>query len=411
MLNKFSLNNFLFISFFLIFLHFIPIGVETQPHISLILALVIFFSSIKSYNYVKKDIIFLYLLLVVIFIYALLQIIYQYSLSPLLELTKYFIGPIVYIAIRYSNFSISYKVFRNTLYSLIFLGFINLIFPSIYEFIFGIIIPRFSGNQVGGVRGITILTPEPSYFVIFQIILLITIEKQLSYKHITVAERKYLNILKYLALFLSLFTKSALVLLICIIFLIPSKINFKRFFLLILLIPIIAFLTYTFFSENRLSQIINLLYDLLKEGDFNIVTFLFTQESSGGTRVIVNFLAIASIFINPFGSGLGSFSNMLGFYGAYFGLDISNHEVLGSDSINKIYPQTYFANLCNDIGIFALLLFPIILVNNENSNKAYNLKRNLCLVFMILFQSQITNPAFWYLIAISKISHDQKILK
>ena len=52
-----------------------------------------------------------------------------------------------------------------------------------------------------------------------------------------------------------------------------------------------------------------------------------------------------------------------------------------------------------------------ILINNDNSNKAYNLKRNLCLVFMILFQSQITNPAFWYLIAISKISHDQKILK
>lgn len=411
MISKSFLNNFLFLSFFLIFFHFIPIGVETQPHISLILALAIFFTSTKSYNYVKKDIFFLCLLLAIIFVYAFLQIVNHFSISPILELTKYFIGPIIYFAIRFSNFSISYKIFRNIVYSLFFLGFINLFFPSIYEFVFGNFIPRFSGNEVAGVRGITILTPEPSYFVIFQIILLITIEKQLSYKNITVAERKYLNILKYITLFLSLFTKSALVLLVCIIFLIPSKINFKRFFFLILVIPLITFFTYTYFSENRLSHVFSLLYNLVKEGEFNIVTFLFTQESSGGTRVIVNFLAIASIFINPFGSGLGSFSNMLGFYGAYFNLDISNHEVLGSDSINKIYPQTYFANLCNDIGIFAILLFPIILINNDNSNRAFNLKRNFCLFFMILFQSQITNPAFWYLIAISKISHDQKILK
>ena len=178
-----------------------------------------------------------------------------------------------------------------------------------------------------------------------------------------------------------------------------------------LFIPIVAFLFYTFFYENRLFQIINLIHTLVKKGDFDLVSFLFTQESSGGTRIIVNFLAIASIFINPFGSGLGSFSDKIDLYSTYFGLDLSKHEVLGVDLINKIYPQTYFANLCNDIGLFSMLLFPIILLNNDNSNKSFNLKRNLCLIFLILFQSQITNPAFWYLIAISKIPNEQKIIK
>jgi hypothetical protein len=411
LLNKKTIFNLLFISFFLIFFHLIPINVETQPHLSFIFALLLFVTA-KSTNYkFKKDILFLYLLLSILLAYTCLQFLLEFSFNPILEFIKYLIGPIIYLAIRNNYITINFKIFRLVIFSLSFFALLNLITPNIYEFFFGRIIPRFSGNIAGGIRGITILTPEPSYFAIFQIILLIIIEKQLTNLTLTTVEISKLKVLKFILIVISFLTKSAFVILISFIFLLPKKINFIKLFKIAFIVVILLFLFYNLFTENRLSQILILLYTLISEGNFDLSNFLFNQESSGGTRIIVNFLAIFSILIHPFGSGFGSFSNMISQYAVYFDLNISKHEVLGSDLLAKIYPQTYFANLCNDIGIFSLLLFPVIFLNNDNSNKGYNIKRNLCLFIMIFFQSQITNPAFWFLIAISKIPHDKKILK
>jgi hypothetical protein len=411
LVNRLEINNLLFISFFTIFFHLIPIGVETQPFLSVIIALLLFFSSNDSGFIFKKDVVFLYFLIFVLFAYSFYQLTFYYSFIPVLEFFKYLIGPIIFLALRKSTFVISYKIFKIIVYILLFFGLLNLILPSMYEFVFGNIIPRFKGNAPGGIRGITILTPEPSYFVVFQIILLTIIEKQLAYKNLSLLESKKLIYLKILVLLLSLFTKSAYVLILGLIFSLPSKINIKKLLKILLISFLLLLLLLNFFSENRLFQIVNLLYELVSEGDFDFISFLFKQESSGGTRLIVNFLAIFSIFINPFGSGLGSFSEMIDFYSNYYNMDISAHEVLGGDLLGKIYPQTYFANLCNDIGVFSLLLFPIIFLNNDNSNKSYNLKRNISLFALVFFQSQITNPAFWFLMAISKIPHDKKILK
>lgn len=409
--KRMEINNLLFISFFTIFFHLIPIGVETQPHLSFLFAFLLLITAKRSTNTYKKDVFCLYILLSILLAYTCLQLVLEFSFIPILEFVKYLIGPLIYLAIRYELFSINYKTFRSVIYVLTFFAILNLLIPNIYQFIFGMIIPRFSGNMAGGIRGITILTPEPSYFAIFQIILLITIEKQLSNLSLTSFETKKLKALKILLIIISFTTKSAFVILISFIFLLPRKINLKKLLKITLTIILILFLFYYFFSENRLSQIVTLLYTLISDGNFDLTNFLFNQEASGGTRIIVNFLAIASIIIHPFGSGIGSFSSMISQYAAYFDLDISKHEVLGNDLSAQIYPQTYFANLCNDIGIFSFLFFPIIFLNNDNSNKAYNVKRNICLFVMVFFQSQITNPAFWFLIAISKIPHDKKILK
>lgn len=409
--KRMEINNLLFISFFTIFFHLIPIGVETQPHFTLVIAVILIVFGQKLRSELSVDVKILYLLIFILFSYTVFQIISNFSFSIIVEFLKYLIGPILYLALRKNNFVISFKVYKRLIYFLAFLAILNLMLPTIYEFLFGNFIPRFSGNLPGGIRGITILTPEPSYFAIFQIILLIILEKHFAFTGLSTVERRSANILKYMVIGLCLLTKSAYVLMLCVIFILPPNLNFKKVAKILVLAIFAIFLIVNVFVENRLSQIIVLVSSLISENNFDLISFLFTQESSGGTRVILNFLAISSVFTNPFGSGLGTFSSMIFEYSSFYNIDLSKHEVLGNDLIGQIYPQTYFANLCNDIGVFSFLLFPIILLNNDNSNNVFNLKRNLCLIVMILFQSQITNPAFWFIIAISKIPHGQKIFK
>ena len=349
-------------------------------------------------------------------IYAICQAFFKYDYQGIIEFIKYLIGPIIFLGLRISKFSISYSLLKKVIYTLTAIAAISLFTPGIYVLIFQHIIPRFASNVGSDARGIVILTPEPSYFAVFQTILLITIEKALSQSandNEKASERKKLLFLKYLVLLLSLLTKSALVIIYAIIFLIPDfkKINFKKLILgVFILLPIAGLLIYFFFSQNRLFDVVELIYNLTKEGNFDWTAFLFTQESSGGTRVVLNFLAIAAIGMFPFGAGLGSFSSMLNVYGDHYNLDISKHEVLGSIE-GRIYPQTYFANLCNDVGVFAFLLIFICFANNAIDSKNFKLKRNACLLIMLFFQSQITNPAFWFLLAVSKINPDEKIIK
>lgn len=412
------LHRFLFVSLFLIFIPLIPIGIETQPTLALFTSIILIAGFSNPKELLKLDVFFVCLLSVILTIYATWQFFFKFDYKALIEFLKYLIGPIIFFAIRTSKFSVSFPLLKKVVIGLAIVAGISLFLPGIYVFIFRYLIPRFVDNVGSDARGIVILTPEPSYFAVFQIILLITIEKALSQLNYEQSEevdynKKQLLYLKYVVIFISLLTKSAVVILYVLIFLIPElkRLSFKKLFIwLLIIIPLISIVVYFFFSENRLFDVISLVYKLVSEDEFDWMNFLFNQESSGGTRIIVNFLAIASLFINPFGSGLGSFSSMIGFYSEYFNMDLSKHEVLGGD-LGKIYPQTYFANLCNDIGIFSLVLFPILLINNASDSRNFVLKRNLCLVIMILFQSQITNPAFWYLIAVSKINTDEKIIK
>ena len=417
MIRRSELSSLLFLSFFLIFIRILPINVETQPVLSLFVAAILIAGFSKKSDLLKKDVLFVFFLALILIVYTCLQIFFNSDYQAIVELFKYLIGPVIFFSIRSNRYSISFSVLKKVIIALSVIAAVSLLLPGLYSAFFKLFIPRFAENMGSDVRGIVVLTPEPSYFAVFQIILLITIEKALSQfdngEKVLYSKRQLLY-LKYIIIFISVLTKSALVILYIIIFILPDfkKINLKKLLLgLLVVIPILSLIIYFFFSENRLFDVISLVYKLVHEGDFDWTYFLFNQESSGGTRIILNFLAISSLFINPLGSGLGSFSKMINLYGDHYNMDLSKHEVLGSDALGKLYPQTYFANLCNDIGVFALILFPVIWVNNAKDSSNFVLKRNLCLFLMILFQSQITSPAFWYLIAISKIKVNEKIIK
>lgn len=408
MLSKAKAYNYLYFSFFLIFLKIIPVGIETQPLIAFIFALMILMNGDHDFSIIKRDVFFVYILMFFIVVYFFFTLIYHHWFSAFIDLLKYLIGPIIYLALRRYNHKISLKTVTTVVIMLSSIALFILLLPSVAQMVFYFIVSRSENISGNDFRGISILTPEPSYFSVFEIILLIEIEYKLSELSLSIKDRKHLKMLKVVVIILTFLTKSVLGIFVAIIFILPSF-SIKKGLITFLLISgsvFLGFMIYTnFFPTSRLSQVVSTFTFLISGEDFSLLDLIFIQESSGGARVILNFFGFASVIQHPFGSGLGSFPSMLKGYGDYFNLDLASHDVLSISDHIKFYPQTYLANLVNDMGVFAFILLPILFLNNNSKNKNFSSKRALCLLLMVFFQSQITSPAFWYVMAISKNSN------
>lgn len=405
MLSKAKAYNYLFFSFFLIFLKLIPIGIETQPLIALIFALLILMHGEHDFTLIKRDVFFVYILMFFIVLYFFITLLFNHWFSAFVDLLKYLVGPLIYLALRRFPHKVSIKTVTLVVLILSSVALFILFLPSVAHLVFYFIVSRSENLSGNDFRGISILTPEPSYFSVFEIILLIEIEHKLSELDLSIKDRKHLKILKVVVIILTFLTKSVLGIFIAIIFIFPSF-SIRKGLVTFIAVSIALFLGFmlyiNLFPDSRLSQVIATLIFLLSGNDFNLLDLIFIQESSGGARIILNFFGFASVIQHPFGSGLGSFPSMLKGYGDYYNLDLASHDVLSISDHIKFYPQTYLANLVNDMGLFAFILVPILFINNKSDNKNFSSKRSLCLFLMIFFQSQITSPAFWYVMAVYK---------
>jgi hypothetical protein len=407
------LYGLLFISLFLIYFKVLPLNVETQPILTIFLSILILIRGYRDYfsNQIKLywDELGLIFLVVILLIYTLFQYLF-WNEMVVLDCIKYLIGIFLYLSIR-RRFAINHKLIYLVVIFLVGIGLMNLVFPELYDLVFGGFIPRTLESVRDGVRGINILTPEPSYFAAFELIILNLIESQLDENN-TDPRKKYLKWCKWAIIILAFLTKSAYVISIALIFLIPAKRYIKtgkviKFGLIAALV--ISLVGFSFLQENRLFQIFDLAYYVIKDGNIDYQKLLFEQEASGGTRIVVNFLAFSSLFFKPLGSGLGSFPYVYNDLAKNFNLDLSAHEVLGNSSYSTIYAQTYFANLCNDVGIFSLILLFVVFVGNSNFNSEnIRRKRYFSLFVLLFFQSQITSPAFWIILFLAK--NDRKII-
>ena len=407
------LYGLLFISLFLIYFKVLPLNVETQPILTIFLSILILIRGYRDYfsNQIKLywDELGLIFLVVILLIYPLFQYLF-WNEMVVLDCIKYLIGIFLYLSIR-RRFAINHKLIYLIVVFLVGIGLMNLVFPELYDLVFGGFIPRTLESVRDGVRGINILTPEPSYFAAFELIILNLIESQLDESN-TDPRKKYLKWCKWAIIILAFLTKSAYVISIALIFLIPAKRYIKtgkviKFGLIAALV--ISLVGFSFLQENRLFQIFDLAYYVIKDGNIDYQKLLFEQEASGGTRIVVNFLAFSSLFFKPLGSGLGSFPHVYNDLAKNFNLDLSAHEVLGNSSYSTIYAQTYFANLCNDVGIFSLILLFVVFVGNSNFNSEnIRRKRYFSLFVLLFFQSQITSPAFWIILFLAK--NDRKII-
>jgi ABC-type iron transport system FetAB permease component len=114
---------------------------------------------------------------------------------------------------------------------------------------------------------------------------------------------------------------------------------------------------------------------------------------------------VSALFLMPLGYGIGSFPHVWTDVARKLSINPSSHEVL--QLYDTIYPQTYFATVCNDVGVFALLLFVLIFIYNKKRSN-FNSKVITVIMILFFFQSQITSPLLWFLIAVLKKDYQYK---
>ncbi|MCT7520532.1 hypothetical protein [Aliarcobacter cryaerophilus] len=383
-------------SIFTIYISLLPISAETQPILPLALSILILFNNFYFRNQISKDIIIAISLILVLTVYYIFGK-FGFGDGSLITYLKYIVGPLIYISIRNNILHLNYK-FVSFIVFIFFILFILLHF-NLFQNIQGLIIER--SLHSFDIGRFSLLTNEPSYFAYFLIIILVYVD--LSYYNRIISLKQY-NLLRFTIIFIAFNIKSGLVYLIIIIYFLSIflfyRLKKKIYFLTITFIILISLLT---FDLGRPTVILDNIW-LLINGKTDINSLIFKYETSGSTRVILNYLAFFNIFDNPFGSGLGSFLGTLQNTNDVFGSDIINHEVLKNKTTDEA--QTYLANLFNDIGIFAFLMIYLIFINNKSSfnssEKRIKCFIAMCLIILLIFQCQITNPIPWILIAILK---------
>lgn len=398
--------NLLFMLSFLIYVKKTPLETETQPFfIFLITTTLIFFIKLKL---TKRDI-FLVLHLVVLTLYIIYQILFYRT--GIVDYLTYLIGPITYLVFLNRINSISVLLLKRIIIFFLILTIVSLFkMPVLNDILVGfseIFIGRTGWGEGSGFRGVSLLTPEPSYFAFFLILLMSLIDIKIKNEN-----PKSFKIYWIILFFIALATKSALVFFYLIAYIFGKQVskytlkrikewfNSKNIFLLLSFIIILS-IPFLFLKESRPVQVIENVSKSVSDG--NAFELLF-RESSGSTRFIVNALGVITVNVKPLGWGIGEFKNH--YYEAApesFKKIILRHEVLKVfyEEKRPLKTQTYFTNLVGDIGLFSIpfLLFILISFFKAKGEIRSGLKWTIILM-LIIVQGQISNPVIWILLAI-----------
>lgn len=407
----------MFVLCFFIYLKKLPIDVETQPFILFFLGLIVVFFRKLKLSFTDQ---FLLLHIITLTLYFVVQ--FALKQTGLVAYFTYLVGPIVYLSFKNRIQIISLKNIKQiTLLFVVLATVILFKIPFLYDSIkwfYSLFISRPGWIEGDGIRGFSLIAPEPSYFAFPAVLLLFLIDFFND-------QSKSLKWYKLALLVVIILSKSALVFAYVFIYIfffylgdkpfqLFKKISKKRIivFTSIFLVLIIVL----FFLDSRVSQVFyNISNYFSEEGGFKK---LLIREESGSFRFIVNSLAFLSIEYAPFGWGIGEFQYNFRTVTAPFN-DFLNQiwsfrEIFRTNQ--NIKAQTYFANLIADIGIFSIWGF-IFVFSSSFRNTGNKIKRGLqwlIPIMLILVQAQISNPIPWILLAFvnsSNINRDKKLIE
>ena len=387
------------------YINIFPINIETFPILSvMVLILKILHTLCLNKKLIIDDNKKITLLLIFVIISYGISLYPYLGLVSILELAKYLLGPLIFLFLSKTIKEVTYEFMLSTLICIFILTI--LLFFSFEPLIICI---KFFMNRTSlgfGSRGISVITPEPSYYAFFSILFFIFGEYHYIHKK---CSKKQANLIFIMNTLISLATSSFLCFIVVILFWFNKWYFYKKKLFLVAVPSIIlggVFYAATFSDTNRIFEVI-VRFTTLISNDIDLHTFLFIVEPSGSTRLILNFLALTNIFNYPFGSGLGTFNSFYKLNAELLNINLLNHAVLKTYLNRKIYASTYFCNLTNDIGIFSILFLALVFFNNDkNISKYYKRMLYLFIALMSLFQCQITNPILW--ITISMLKQERK---
>ena len=412
MINTKLIYNIAFFSIIFMYFQILPINIETQPLLIVVLLPLFLLIKLKNNFKFNSEDKLLLIYIIIIFLYFIFSLINGQG-DSFEYLLRFILGPITYLFLLKNVGLLNIKTLKIMTMILFSVAVINVMhIPVLYSFLSSVMnafFNRYSLNYAG-VRGMCILTPEPSYFVYFAMLLLFSFDF-VEYRTKEPEHTSY----KLLIYFMCILTKSALVYaFLCMYmffkYIYSSKERKIKHILKNILIGCIV-LTFVFVSikllninlaNNRFFQIFNSITSK------NISEILFFSDSSSGFRFLINYIYILSIFSRPFGYGFGGMERNWSIVAKKFNINYHKNGMFkySYNEYSLLHAQAYIPNVIGAIGIFSFILIYFVYKNNrlEDTSLKYSLIITLTL-FLFILQSNMFNPVFWVLLGYCKYSN------
>lgn len=385
------------------YLRIVPIEAETQPIIPCLFLFLAIPFGLKKILEARDEELFLLLFCCVVLCYLFYGLSEGSGLRKCVYAFKILFCPLLYLFVLKGVKYVDIVHVKIVVYTLLCFCIGSIVYvpalTEVTELVINFFLPRYSFGE--GVRGVSILTAEPSYFVYFVILSICTLDF-IKLRDSKVSETEII-ILKAIIIFMGVLTRSALVYVFILYYIFISFFFSKRHWaekILIFIFIVFFCVVFLLCTNNRLIEIFE---NVISSKD--IFDALFYSDASGGFRALFNCLYYLSIFVNPFGFGLGEMPENWFVVANYFDINafMNTHLANMIEDINNIDAQAYIPNVIGNVGVFSLLL--ILFIFKRNSFGDLKFKTNVLttlIVFMFVLQSNYVNPVFWFLLAFIK---------
>lgn len=271
--------------------------------------------------------------------------------------------------------------------------------------LFSLLIPRGTTESFGGLRGVLLLSSEPSYAAV-SYVFLYSLFRRLYIKN---GINKLLVDL-FVSFFILLIIKSAVGFIFLALFLL---INYRLKFVLVTAIGALLVLGFLL-SLSEESRALALLVEVFQNSDVSTVYKLIFDQS--GFRLISILSSYYSGFVShPFGHGIGLWMTSSVQVMYEFGIppsEISFFRDLFHGVFIPIRPTSYFANLMLDIGVIGSSVFFFFLFRMVRGYKhLIDVRNDTVILFLFYFflSGTVGDPIPWLCLGLRLVYEAEKM--
>ncbi|MEQ1555154.1 MAG: hypothetical protein ABL929_13295, partial [Ferruginibacter sp.] len=378
-----------------LFLYFprIPGGSETQPILTVLLIGLMFLTCKVSK---QISILIAVGLMILSLLPSLAQLALNYDLKTSLSSFILLLGPMFLFGLMTINAPPPSR--KSLAFACIFfigIAFFEIFFGNTYEAIASELLPR--ATVFNFHRGVSLLTPEPTYATISMIYLIF-----LSLWAGQQSEPKYLWIEPVLFILLALTFSMYADIFISVILLIkfPKIIISSLLILITMSIFVFQFGGASVDADNS-TRVIVALNSLFLIDYSNFLTSISIADESLGTRVIANYTGYFTPSVAPLGLGLSCTS-------LYNAMLLINSDVVFSNPLlltlakgGCLKPAAYLPSLMLTVGylgiLFLMLLIYLLRIICKHLPIKFDLTPFTCAIILLTLQGQISSPIPWFL--------------
>ncbi len=386
--------SFFYISLFTIHFQILPIGVETQPVLPLVLlpfGLLLF----RHWNRDRWQILFF-----LVYVSVLTGHLLIFG-GRSLDWAKLLVGPLfLLLPFRWWR-AIPISVMAVVVAMVLLITIISLMgFVPLHEALRSVVSERV-WVVLGGRRGVSVLTPEPSYFAFFFVTGVVATHRRRT----TVP----LLLIRIGWIVLALLTISLYVYVMLFLYLGMLLLSRKDLATYGVPAAIIAIVLFALFSDRYEFKTLRnwnpAAWDQGPVEGSSWLNALHHASHSGSARLYTAYLSFKVLLDRPRGMGIGSFPFKWKEEARANDMDLTRHRALRvyfEPGAGPLFPQSYMQALVHDTGWFALALVPYMMYGFRRLR--YRARWSFLVAFgaivflFFFFQGQMTNPIPWLLL-------------